>query len=568
MSWGRPNSIRQLVNWLTSTVTGGGSRQPCRVIAYAGSPVTLQSSPITNAVFSMAPAVKPRIFLSDQSSDRALQEASIEETVIAQLNRARTVQAEWAESRMRDRIAVLKSLRLRIAQDPRGLARSVNRENAAETLAAEVLPLLDACRFLELEAPKLLREKSSGNRARPMWLWGTRVVLRPEPLGVVLIIAPSNYPLMLPGIQALQAVAAGNAVLIKPAVGGTAAVQALIKLAESCGLLSGLIQVLPESPSAAAIVIREGIDKVFLTGSAATGQAVGRELANSTTPAVMELSGCDAVFILKDADPELVSDCLLFGLTLNQSQTCMAPRRVFLSDEMAEKVLNLLLKKLAARQSQAARAGNSPASRLAAKRIEEAIQHGAQLLSGSIEPINGEAALQGVAILDRVTADMAITTTDLFAPVLSFIRVASDEDALRENVRCPYALSATVFGTTQRCHDLARRIHAGCVVINDIIVPTADPRVPFGGRGKSGYGMTRGEAGLLEMTQLKAIVSTRRWFKPHLHAPTPADADVMEQLIRLEHASSPLQKLLIVPQMIKTSLSQLKFRRSPGVRES
>jgi acyl-CoA reductase-like NAD-dependent aldehyde dehydrogenase len=201
MSWGRPNSIRQLVNWLTSTVTGGGSRQPCRVIAYAGSPVTLQSSPITNAVFSMAPAVKPRIFLSDQSSDRALQEASIEETVIAQLNRARTVQAEWAESRMRDRIAVLKSLRLRIAQDPRGLARSVNRENAAETLAAEVLPLLDACRFLELERLRnSCGEKSVGQSCPAHVAVGNaRGPATGTARRVVLIIAPSNYPLMLPG---------------------------------------------------------------------------------------------------------------------------------------------------------------------------------------------------------------------------------------------------------------------------------------------------------------------------------------------------------------------------------
>ena len=521
-----------------------------------------------------------------------MQEASIEETVTAQLKRARNMQSVWVngiadetsalpergrlvrirpvphpKGKLRERIAILKSLRLRIAQDPRSLARSVGRQNEAETLAAEVLPLLDACRFLELESLKILREKVSGNRSRPMWLWGTRVTLRPEPLGVVLIIGPSNYPLLLPGIQALQAIAAGNAVLIKPAVGGTAAAQALVDLAESCGLPSGLIQVLPVSSAAATIVIRQGVDKVLLTGSATTGQAVSRDLANSTTPAVMELSGCDAVFILDDADPELVSDCLVFGLTLNQSRTCMAPRRVFVSDQMAEKVLPQLLKKLQLRGQKNQRIADTASSWLAAEKIQDAISHGAQLLAGSVHRSNSQYELHGVAILDRVTAEMAIANVDLMAPVLSFIRVASEDEALRENALCPYALSATVFGTAQRCERLARRIDAGCVVINDIIVPTADPRVPFGGRGKSGHGMTRGEAGLLEMTQLKAIVSTRRWFKPHLHSPTPVDADVVEQLIRLEHAASPLAKLMVVPRMIKANLSQLKFRRSQGVRE-
>ena len=100
-----------------------------------------------------------------------------------------------------------------------------------------------------------------------------------------------------------------------------------------------------------------------------------------------------------------------------------------------------------------------------------------------------------------------------------------------------------------------------------MIVPTADPRVPFGGRGQSGHGMTRGEAGLLEMTQLKTIVSTRRWFKPHLQTPTPVDADVLEQLIRIEHAAGVWQMLTAVPQMIKTTLAQLKFRKTLGERK-
>lgn len=567
MSSGRPAAIQQLVNWLRRMWTAWNGLQARKVVAHSGRSSGRSQLPVAHAVVRVAPPARPRLYSREAINECPSQVPSIEENVIAQLRQTRTLQAEWARRPVQDRTAVLKSLRLRIAQDPRSLARSVSRQNEAETLAAEVLPLLDACRFLELESRKILQEKVSGNRSRPMWLWGTRVLLRPEPLGVVLIIGPSNYPLMLPGIQALQALAAGNAVLIKPAVGGTAAARALVDLAESSGLLSGLIQVLPESPAAAGIAIRQGVDKVFLTGSATTGQAVCRDLANSTTPAVMELSGCDAVFILDDADPELVSDCLVFGLTLNQSRTCMAPRRVFVSDHMAEQVLPRLMNKLQLRGQQGVRTADSTAYGLAAEHIQDAISNGAQLLAGTVCQSNGQSELHGVAVLDQVTADMGITTADLMAPVLSFIRVASEEVALRENDRCPYALSATVFGTAQRCEKLARRIDAGCVVINDMIVPTADPRVPFGGRGKSGHGMTRGEAGLLEMTQLKAIVSTRRWFKPHLHSPTPVDADVMEQLIRLEHASSPLAKLMVVPRMIKANLAQLKFRRSQGVRE-
>lgn len=107
-----------------------------------------------------------------------------------------------------------------------------------------------------------------------MWLWGNSIALRPEPLGVVLIIAPSNYPLMLPGIQALPAIAAGNCVLIKPAANCSQTMLALAGMLQAAGAPEGLIQILPESPEAATVAIQSDVDKVFLTGSATTGQAV------------------------------------------------------------------------------------------------------------------------------------------------------------------------------------------------------------------------------------------------------------------------------------------------------
>ncbi|MFN9720396.1 MAG: aldehyde dehydrogenase family protein [Planctomycetota bacterium] len=507
-----------------------------------------------------------RLHTVDHDSDTSSRVAADHkpaDVVRSQCHAAQRARTAWAAVPLKRRLTILKNLRLKIAENPRAMARLVDRENEAETLAAEVLPLLDACRFLETEASRILRENPVGRRGRPMWLWGNSVVLRPEPLGVVLIIGPSNYPLMLPGIQALQAVASGNVVLIKPAANCSQSMQALVSMAVDAGLPEGVIQLLPESPEAAVEAIHCGVNKVFLTGSANTGRAVSRVLAESATPAVMELSGCDAVFVLDDADLNLVCDCLLFGLTLNKSQTCMAPRRVFAKHHQVDEILRRLTVKLTARAGGRDLTNNDStrAAGFAATTIREAMSDGAELVLGSLTQTS-PSEFSGVAILDHVTADMSIAQADIFAPVLSLIRVESSEQSLQENLKCPYALSAAVFGSSARCQQFARRIPAGCIVINDIIVPTADPRVPFGGRGMSGYGMTRGAAGLLEMTQLKAIVTTRRWFKPHLHSPTAADSAVMEQLIRLEHAAHPLQSLLAVPGMIRATIKQQKIRRN------
>jgi len=352
------------------------------------------------------------------------------------------------------------------------------------------------------------------------------------------------------------------------------------------GLPEGVMQVLPELPEAAGLVIRHGVDKVFLTGSASTGRALSHELAESTTPSVMELSGCDAVFVLENADPNLVSDCLLLGLTFNQSQTCMAPRRVFVRHSQADEILRLLKLKLENRarstlvqRDKKKRLDPLPSDpttalvrfpTLATRRdriheqwIAAAVAEGAELVVGSMAGGGPEVRAE-VTILDRVTSEMAVAQKDLFAPVLSIIRVESDLQALKENSKCPFALCATVFGSARRCQEFARRVPTGCVVINDMIVPTADPRVPFGGRNMSGHGKTRGRAGLMEMTQLKAIVVARRWFKPHLQQPTLADSHVLEQLIRLEHAANPLQALLAVPRMIKATMEQRSLRSSMG----
>lgn len=541
--------------------------------------------PVRATLQLAAEAVLSRLHTAPASADARLQQAASDKlmkVVDSLWQAARGAQADWSTWRLQDRLKVLRRLRLAIADDPRALAMSVHRRNLAETMAAEVLPLLDACRFLEGEAPRILRERKLGGRGRPTWLWGNSVVLRPEPLGVVLIIGPSNYPLMLPGIQAIQAVAAGNSVLIKPAVAASSSIEQLLSLARSAGLPEGVLQILPEEPEAASLAIRKGVDKVFLTGSASTGRAVSHELAESTTPSVMELSGCDAAFVLEDADLNLVSDCLLLGLTLNHSQTCMAPRRVFVRHRQADELLRLLKTKLDRRfraasdqRDQQAALDRSSATtqsdgnrtstaalrrdRMREQLIAAAIQEGAELIVGSIAGGSHEEQIE-VAILDRVSSQMSITQQDLFAPVLSVIRVESDSQSLQENARCPFALSATVFGSKSSCQEFARRIPAGCVVINDMIVPSADPRVPFGGRLASGHGKTRGETGLLEMTHLKAIVASRPWFKPHLHQPTVADLDVLEQLIRLEHAAGPLQSLRSLPKMIHATIQQVRLR--------
>ncbi|REK15558.1 MAG: aldehyde dehydrogenase family protein [Planctomycetota bacterium] len=504
------------------------------------------------------------------SSSNPIKASGLESEVHEQLAAARSAQQAWAEWTPRARCCVLRALRETLAGNPLGIASECGRGDVVETMTAEILPLLDACRFLEVEAPRILAERSPGRRGRPKWLWGTRLALRNEPVGVALIIGPSNYPLMLPGIQALQALAAGNGVLLKPAPGCSQPLRSLASIVEAAGLPRGLVQILPEQPHAATTAIERGVDKVFVTGSRATGRALAQQLAGSVTPSVMELSGCDAVFVQDDADPALVSACLLFGARLNQGRTCLAPRRVFARDQMVDRICSILRQDMRQHPQKGLGGTTQPSShargtlRRAAHVIDEAVRAGATLVAGDVQVVDGHRELRSLAIVDRVRSEMKLAQEDLFAPVVSFIRIASMEQALLENAKCPFALGASVFGHPQRSRDLARRVQAGCVVVNDMVVPAADPRVPLAGRKMSGHGTTRGEAGLLEMTQTKAIVTARRWFKPHLQPRAPQDAALVAQLIALEHGASPLRRFRSSLRLISLALSSRRSRTSHG----
>jgi acyl-CoA reductase-like NAD-dependent aldehyde dehydrogenase len=413
------------------------------------------------------------------------------------LGEARTAQQIWGRKSLRERLALLRRARHRIAANAEEIAQSVPCEQAgalhrsvADTLVSEVLPLVEACRFLEREAGWILAPQRLSSHNRPFWLRRVSAETRREPLGVVLLLAPANYPLFLPGVQALQALAAGNAVLWKPALGGMAAAQALRDI---------LLKLLDESVQAGSHAIATGVDKVFLTGSAATGTTVLHQLADQLTPAVMELSGCDAVFVLPGADLDRTVAALTFGLRLNGSATCMAPRRLFLVGDhphllpaLVEQCKNLAPVTLPAHFH----------VELADLIDDARRQGGAVLMDESVARLR-------YALISRATPEMRIAQSDFFAPVLSIFDVPHAEAAIAAHAVCPYALTAAIFGPEPQACALAERLPVGTVLINDLIVATADPRVSFGGRRSSGFGTTRGREGLLEMTTLKTIVAQR-----------------------------------------------------------
>lgn len=466
---------------------------------------------------------------------------------------ARAAQSNWNLTPLRDRLKLIRTLRALIAAHGRELAESSafpRRRPVSEALVAEVVPLAEACRFLERNAPRLLAPQRFGSRGRPLWLSGVTSEIQREPWGVVLIIGPGNYPLLLPGVQLVQALAAGNAVVLKPGAGSRAAAQTLRRLIELAGIDARLVGLLPESADAARLAIAARPDKVLFTGSALVGEQVLSQLAPQLTPATLELSGCDAVIVRADADLELVVQALKFALTLNDGATCMAPKRVFVAAACATELEGRLAEAL--RPSTTTRVLNG----LLKTTVEDLISRGAHFIAGGIA---GDQTLRLPAVFGGVSPAAKFLRDDVFAPVTAVVTVVDDHEAVLRTNDCPYGLGASIFSQNETAaRELAGRLNAGVVTINDLLLPTADARLPFGGRDRSGFGSTRGADGLLELTMPKVVTVSRSKFRFAFATPHPADAALFQSYLTAAHQRGFLTRLKAAGQVLKNLVSRSK----------
>ncbi len=464
---------------------------------------------------------------------------------------ARIAQRSWAARRVGDRVAVLRRFRHGLAAEALAVAEATagpRGRPTREALTAEVLPLAEACRAMEKHAGRVLSPRRVGGLGRPIWLWGVSAEVRRDPWGVILVIGPGNYPLFLPGVQVLQALVAGNAVIVKPGLAGSAAAVSLAGLLVRAGLEPDLVSVLPEEPAAALAAIDAGPDKVLFTGSAATGQHVLATLAPKLIPATMELGGHDAAVVRADADLDLVVRALEFGTLLNGGATCLAPRRVVVDHKVATELEGRLAQSFAARASIVLE-GTAAASAFAA--VSAALEQGAHVLAGTCD-VDGR--LTAPLIVGGVSPRSRLWAEDFFLPVVSICVVDGDAEALAVANQCPYGLGASVFS---RDEDAARRVAAGLVAgvvtINDVVVPTADARLPFGGRRRSGYGVTRGPEGLLELTVPKVVTISRGRRRLAWEPPQAGDAEFFAAYLNLAHGDRWRRRLEWLPRLLRAA---------------
>jgi succinate-semialdehyde dehydrogenase/glutarate-semialdehyde dehydrogenase len=434
-------------------------------------------------------------------------EAHTPEQVDAILTAAVEAQKQWRQVPVAERAAKLHQVATVLREGKADYARLITVEmgKPISEAEAEVEKCAVTCEYYAEHAPVFLADEAIASNATE-----SGVVF--DPLGVVLAIMPWNYPFWQFFRFAAPALAAGNATILKHANNVPQAALAVADILADAGIPAGLsATVLVNSSEVAGIIADERIAAVTLTGSTEVGAIVASQAGAVLKKQVLELGGSDPFIVLPDADVATAAKVAVKARFTNAGQSCVNAKRFIVHADVAEAFVQAFVANVAALKvgdplQEATHIGPMARANLRDElhtQVEATVAAGATLRLGG-HPIEGDGFYYAPTVLDHVVPGQTAFDEETFGPVAAVIRVSSTEEAIELANQTEFGLGASVWtADTGKAKELARRIEAGAVFVNGMVA--SDPRLPFGGIKRSGYGRELGSYGIREFTNMKTL---------------------------------------------------------------
>lgn len=434
----------------------------------------------------------------------------------AAVDRARSAYVVWSQLDFDQRKEHLLAVRDLLLDRTDELVDTICQETGkleAEAVSSELLATCEMIEFYRRHGKRALRPEKvpTGSLMAHKKAWRNY-----EPMGVVGVISPWNYPFTLAMTPTVSALLAGNTVVLKPSEVTPLVGLAIGRLFAEVGPHPDIVQVVTGDGSTGDALVRSGVQKVAFTGSVRTGKLVMQAAAESLTPVLLELGGKDPMIVCEDADIERAAKGAVWGAFMNSGQTCMAVERVYVHDAIYEDFVDRVVEKAKAMR-QGTGAGNDigsmtfePQVRIVEKHVDDALAKGARALTGGRRVADREGLWFEPTVLVDVDHGMDVMRDETFGPVLPIMPVPDDAEAIRLANDSPYGLNSSVWSADpERARKLSAALEAGNVCINDCIVNYAVAGLPFGGVKESGIGRVHGYEGLRAFSNVKAVLANR-----------------------------------------------------------
>ncbi len=452
------------------------------------------------------------------------------------LAEARLAQEAWARRPLADREQVLRRVAHTLLEAAEEIAQTIVAETGKpllEAYTADLFVSLDHASWLARHAKRVLRPERVP--LRQPHLLHKRGLMLYEPVGVVAIVSPWNFPLGVPFTQVAAAVAAGNAAVVKPSELTPLTGAWLETVFRRAGAPPGLVRVVQGAGAGVgdALVGHRGVDAVVFTGSTEVGRRVGTRAAERLIPAILELGGKDPMIVLDDADLGRAVEGALWGSFTNCGQVCSGVERIYVARELHEPFVAQL-----AERAQALRIGrgDDPSTDLGPliserqrDRVEElvadAVERGAEIMTGGARPrIELPGWFFKPTVISAEPEDSRVRGEEIFGPVVTVVKIDDESDGIRRANGSMFALGASVWTRDRaRGRRVAAALEAGSVWINDHAYSYGVCQAPWGGRGASGHGRTHSKHGLYALSHVKYVDTDAGWIRPPWWYPYGAD---------------------------------------------
>ena len=433
--------------------------------------------------------------------------------VITACERARLAQPAWANLGFSGRATVMARFATELAARRDALHAALEVDTGRRRIAGqEIDSVIDSIAGWTALAPTLMPQGWTEGRAMPH----VRHAPNWRPYALVGVVSPWNFPLLLGMIDAIPALVAGCAVIVKPSEVTPRFIQPLLEAIAVTPGLEAVLQILPGDGDTGQALIDQ-VDCICFTGSVATGRKVALQAAGRLIPAFLELGGKDPLIVLADADLEAATDAALRGSVLSTGQACQSIERIYVERPLYKTLVKRLVEKAAAVQLNwpdinAGEVGPiifAQQADILAGQIHDAVSRGARVLTGGeIEHHGGGLWLRPTVLAD-VTHDMAVMREETFGPIMPVMAFDTVDEAVELANFGDYGLSAAVFaGKLDEAEAVGRRLEAGAISLNDAALTAVFYEAAKQSFKSSGIGPSRmGTDGLARFYRRQALIA-------------------------------------------------------------